>query len=405
MEHFEFEENDEVLDENNRNKHQKKCGIHIDYKDIQYFVDIRCRLSDLRILNSKEDQYEEECMRKLVLSHLAADDLVKSQIQIESKVLMQYILASIEYDDEIRREFENSTDENVYRRYIFALEKKLLNSIDFSTIDITSGVIEKFNEITQNLNENMAELISNMAELISNMGSRISKLTENIAAYVTRQVEEFVQLLEETELSEEEQEKLISSYRMWGKLGWTVPPDAPINIFNEEPKDAVEGYQRLRPYLEKENIEELFEKLRSFEKVKKADIEEAISCYQAKQYKACTLIVFSMIDSKLIRAQRKEDRNKRDRRPVGRRAAKNLFDRLSKQEKEQELLIVVLHRINTLEAIVTFFGDADDFKKQPTIVNRNFVTHGMLYRKVTRKDCIMLFLLLYNFIQVREFYL
>ena len=45
----------------------------------------------------------------------------------------------------------------------------------------------------------------------------------------------------------------------------------------------------------------------------------------------------------------------------------------------------------------TFFDHGNDFKIQPEVINRNFVTHGMLHRNVSRRDCIMLFLLLYNF--------
>lgn len=35
-------------------------------------------------------------------------------------------------------------------------------------------------------------------------------------------------------------------------------------------------------------------------------------------------------------------------------------------------------------------------------MNRNFVDHGMLHRKVRRMDCIQLFLAYYNFLMFEE---
>ena len=46
---------------------------------------------------------------------------------------------------------------------------------------------------------------------------------------------------------------------------------------------------------------------------------------------------------------------------------------------------------------LSHFEHGNDCKEQPMVLNRNFLGHGMLYRKVIRKDCVMLFLLLYNF--------
>ena len=49
-----------------------------------------------------------------------------------------------------------------------------------------------------------------------------------------------------------------------------------------------------------------------------------------------------------------------------------------------------------------FYKGGDDFKEQPDIMNRNFVDHGMLHRKVRRIDCIQLFLVYYNFLTFEE---
>ncbi len=43
-----------------------------------------------------------------------------------------------------------------------------------------------------------------------------------------------------------------------------------------------------------------------------------------------------------------------------------------------------------------------DFKRQPDIVNRNFIDHGMLHRNVTKRDRIQIFLLYYNLLEILD---
>ena len=51
---------------------------------------------------------------------------------------------------------------------------------------------------------------------------------------------------------------------------------------------------------------------------------------------------------------------------------------------------------NIFNCLLAVFADGKDFKIQPEGINRNFLGHGMLTRKVARKDCVQLFLLYYN---------
>lgn len=61
-----------------------------------------------------------------------------------------------------------------------------------------------------------------------------------------------------------------------------------------------------------------------------------------------------------------------------------------------------LAREGLFYALDVFYKGGDDFKEQPDIMNRNFVDHGMLHRKVRRIDCIQLFLVYYNFLTFEE---
>lgn len=136
----------------------------------------------------------------------------------------------------------------------------------------------------------------------------------------------------------------------------------------------------------------LFNELLQMKHVKKSDLNEAIKCFKAKHYKACVLILFPMIDARLIRSQE----NEKGPRPSGLKAAKNLFSRSEPKYTNEDNVFTMLTGINVFTAIKIFFEHGNDFKDQPMILNRNFLSHGMMHGKVKRKDCAMLFFLLYN---------
>ena len=57
-----------------------------------------------------------------------------------------------------------------------------------------------------------------------------------------------------------------------------------------------------------------------------------------------------------------------------------------------------LHRIfgGLFSCIETVFAPAENFKAEPYTFNRNYLAHGMTRRPVRQRDCIQLFLALYN---------
>lgn len=199
-------------------------------------------------------------------------------------------------------------------------------------------------------------------------------------------------------LSDEEKNKLIGSYEQWGKYGWTIIPDSPLKLFYDEPLNSKEANKIAEQYCKKEDIASLFDDMRS-KKIKKHDLEEAISCFESKQYKACALIIFGIIDSKLIRMMPKP-KNGKAKRASGGRAVKTLNSKIIESE---ELTVFELLRFhNLISCLSTVFDDGKDFKEEPEIINRNYINHGMNRRNVRRRDCIQLFLLLNNFVDFFE---
>ena len=135
--------------------------------------------------------------------------------------------------------------------------------------------------------------------------------------------------------------------------------------------------------------------------IKQSDLEEAIFCFENKKYKSCAMILFALLDSKLIRFQKDEDRSKRNNlRPSGQKAAKNIEKRYDSEEEKN--LYRLFEAANIFGCIDKFFEPGNDFKCQPKTINRNFLEHGMLTKQVRRMDCVQLFLLYYNFVKLLE---
>ena len=118
-----------------------------------------------------------------------------------------------------------------------------------------------------------------------------------------------------------------------------------------------------------------------------------------KRYKSCALILLALIDANLIRKQPRTDKPKN--RPVGLGAIKGIKGKIVCDDVWQGFY-VSLDCANVLEALQIIFAKGNDFVEQPKVINRNFLDHGMLYRKVRRMDCIKLFLLYYNMLEMGE---
>lgn len=253
--------------------------------------------------------------------------------------------------------------------------------------------IEKAYEVVNSINAawwKMAEAAQKVYAEYKPTIEAIRQLTDSFATAI--------QEWNNSTASEERRQKLIGSYKKWGEYGWTLPPNAPIKSFYTFPGSAVIANEQMMKLCTKKDMEQLFEELRH-QMIKQKDLEEAIDCYNDRRYMACALILFGLIDAKLIR---KQERKKKRYRPAGSDAAEELRNRFEK-ESNRTILFIMLRGLNVLYCLESIFENAHDFKKEPFIVNRNFVSHGMTLRSVRRRDCIQLFLALYNLTETLDY--
>ena len=188
-------------------------------------------------------------------------------------------------------------------------------------------------------------------------------------------------------ISESDKARFIESYTKWGELGWTPFPSKGQRIFYTLPENGPYPDKELLEFYSTLKVEKLFEILKA--KIpNNPDLISAIFCYKQREYKACTLLLFSLIEATLLQHQTCTAK-------VGKGGIDLLKLDYSKKLAD-ELLFDFLRYDCVFSCLYTIFSKTNDFKNSMTVINRNFVCHGMASREITKKDCIQLFLVLGN---------
>lgn len=128
--------------------------------------------------------------------------------------------------------------------------------------------------------------------------------------------------------------------------------------------------------------------------VKKSDSRELKSCFEARSYKACCMIAFAMLEAKLARLSKN--------RATGMKGIKALRNKVENETNVKNTFFFLLHMENLNYSLSAFFENGNNFVKQPEVINRNFINHGMMHRKVYKRDAIQVILAIYNLYQLLE---
>lgn len=220
---------------------------------------------------------------------------------------------------------------------------------------------------------------------------------------IQRMEKRFSETMQKTflRISEERKQELIKVYALWGTYGWTMSPFAneksvfECKVVDKKTADSI----AVKQYTE-QKMKEIFEDTRNCKRLKKMDFEEAVFDYKSKQYKSCALVLFSLIDAILIRLQKRSDLGERGRK-VGLKAVNEVKKR-TETDVDTRVFLTAIRCKSVFACLERMFESGKDFKKQPDVINRNFLDHGMMTRKVSRKDCIQLFLLYYNILKLLD---
>lgn len=251
---------------------------------------------------------------------------------------------------------------------------------------VAEGVLQKIELLNKAISIEAIQQMQAVAQAVQRLGeSMFSQM-----ASVVSKLYDVISNIQIPTISEEEKKQLLDSNLAWGKLGWTYIPSMPIGMFDTPPTNLAEANNLAMQYCNADEMNYLFQELQKW-KLNHRDLESAIFCFQNRQYKACALLLCGLIDSKMIRIQKTDPKRRRD---VGSRAVRKMKDRYD--DSGEKLLAEALFAYNLIAYLETLFGNGNDFKAEPEMLNRNFIGHGMNRRAVRKRDCIQLFLALNN---------
>lgn len=276
------------------------------------------------------------------------------------------------------------------------------------------------------LAESLPTSVGSMAETLSKASSASKRLYSTVGAAIqmasalsnyTRTIDwpsvalafdrlqslitEAVKDIKVPNLSEEQKQKMLAGHRAWGKMGWTSNPLTDGKLFDKTESNLTMANKKALKECSNETMRKLFQRTAETKRCKKADYTEAVFDFESRKYKSCALVLCGMIDAILIRLQ-KPFRLTGEKREVGIKAINKLKKRTEIEDKER-MFFEYLFQANLYACLYKVFDDTDDFRKQTSIINRNLLDHGMMTRRVTRKDCVQLFLLYYNMLDLLDF--
>jgi len=391
---------------------RKEITFYIDKKRFTGYISLHELLSPKGVKLDEDFDYRQYVSNKLLESiendFKPSIDQIKSQDDSFFSDIFDLFLSE---KTDFYAMISKFSDYEICKRYAITYRKyrmgitiynsiKETNFFDSNVLEVASQAISMTKNIDFSFLESIAQKIGSVMSWYSDNVNQIkTSLTEayekfnKIGEIWLSELADFIKDIDVAEYTEEEKANLIRSYKQWGKYGWTLPPNAYIDSFNSCPTTLLEADKYALQFCKKQDMEYIFSSIEMLCS-RKRDLKEAIECYNHKNYKACALILFSIIDSRIIRLQ-----NKQETYGVGIRAIEK-FKKIAKQKTSHEgQLYLALYYENIFPCLFTMFANTDNFSKEMQIINRNYLDHGMSSNVVRKKDCIKLFLLLYNILE------
>lgn len=381
----------------------KQSNVTISINDKEYLVNtffsFGCFEDYINVDKDSSLKTYEEKIKKFIMLNIEDVDrnlTIENVNMIDDKIVNLFISSFLDSNNNIKAcydDLSSISDKNL--RFWTSIKKE----IDMESI--------KIGEMFSELQETIAPVRNRILELAETFGKQISKtilstiqpFIESIRKGLGKLGESMVELarsIKIPELSEKEKLERINSYKQWGLYGWTSISNAPISFFNNCPDTQLKADKEALIYCNKESLACTFNALKNFKK-KKKDINEAIKCFNSKYYKGCALILFSIIDSIFITKQIGNDEIL-----TGAKAIKLFKKPFKKRINKKDIFILTLSYYNIFTCLFEIFSDTNNFKDKKNLINRNYLDHGMTNKVIRKKDCIKLFLLLDNILELLD---
>ena len=274
----------------------------------------------------------------------------------------KYIKVLLEQNRKLKEFYDENHDENdEYKKF--------------------ENAVKQYNKYTfENMKSGMLEIQKKIATMRNNLFAQIQKYDfssvfsgfNDIVRGIQNQISDSLAKIKSS-LPEFNWDDWNEGMKYWGENGWTIIPHAPAGLFKTN------------------DMEDLFSNLQGM-RLNHKDLNEAIYCYNNKCYKACAMILCSMIDGMIYKRQpvKKGSRRKGDSR---------FFEKIKESGLKEDLLqqsFFLLQMNNLIAYLTKLFENGKDFQLDTKVLNRNFLLHGMSKKNVSQKECKQLFLAVYN---------
>ena len=189
-------------------------------------------------------------------------------------------------------------------------------------------------------------------------------------------------------------EDYVKAYKKWGRFGWSFNVSINKKFFLSAPDSLQEADTLMQQYCNDEEIFRIMEELKSAD-INQKDLEEAYFTYTNHKYKSSVMLLFSLLDQQLIN---RNFFNEEGHLKTG----AGVIGELKKSKK--------VHRENThlhylqftliIYCLIALFQSNKNFEKEPSIINRNFLIHGMSKNDINKTDCMKVWSALYSLVVV-----
>ncbi len=261
-------------------------------------------------------------------------------------------------------------------------------------------------DMTENVTQVLSGALSRMSDLMADIRDSIlnmwkhydfSRVFENITLSFKHLTDS---LISNSIISEEELQQKIKSIETWANYGWTFLEWAPFSYTDFIPNNQLEADKYAISFIPDKELQAYFDELYIYN-IDKSEIKEAISCFEHKEYRGCSMILISLIERRLLILQRKQSHGKKIN--VGAGACNKFANTVLQDLKDDSFVYKYLLAYSLELYLNTLFSKTDNFKSKTAYLNRNYLLHGMLKKRVTKKDCLKLFLTLGNIFHAIEF--
>lgn len=243
--------------------------------------------------------------------------------------------------------------------------------------------------ITQAVTDNSAPIRDYFQGINEQIHTSLSwwEETQKQVVEAARSLQDLIERAEQILLSEE------SPLKVWASYGWTISPGAMIRDYYVVPKSKEDADRYMSEIHDDDAIKKTIQQIRrsTFHSIQ--DIDDVEYLYNTGRYKACALLLFSLVDSLLIHTQ--DETKYAENRKQGNKGISR-FEELVEPDDCQKLAFKVLCFIACTNALKAFFDETKNYQNRNPVLNRHLLCHGMLQREVNGIDCVQLMLLYEN---------